>query len=245
VLTGIHIGSYGMHFQPRYPLDRLLREITQIEGIGQVRLSSIEPMELSLRIIDLAAETDVIAPHFHICLQSGADSVLKRMCRPYVTSRFGEMVKEIREKIPDAGIGTDVIVGFPGETEEEHRETVEFIREMPFTYLHVFPYSDRPGTFAADMKEKIRPEIVRRRGQELRSLSAQKNLLFQETFLNRPLLALSLSERIGPWRRGLSGNYLQVKLNSQITENRLVKGVVQWIEDDYLVLGDEGLEIIK
>jgi threonylcarbamoyladenosine tRNA methylthiotransferase MtaB len=245
VLTGIHIGSYGMHFHPRYPLDRLLREIADIEGIGQLRLSSIEPMELSRRIIDLAADSDVIAPHFHICVQSGSNSVLKRMRRPYDTSRFGEIVKEIRGKIPRAGIGTDVIVGFPGETEEEHQETIEFIKEMPFTYLHVFPYSDRPGTLASRLGDKVQHEVVRRRGEELRRLSTQKNHSFRQQFLGRSLVVLTLTERRGTMRAGLSGNYLQVKLTPQVPGNRLVEGRVVRVEKEHLVLADEGLHIIK
>ncbi len=245
VLTGIHVGSYGMHFRPRYPLDRLLQEIVKVEGIGQVRLSSIEPMELSRRIIDLGATSPAIAPHFHICLQSGSNSVLRRMRRPYDTAKFGAMVREIHEKIPHAGIGTDLIVGFPGETDEEHRETVEFISMTPFTYLHVFPYSDRPGTLASRMGDKIAPEVVRRRGEELRRLSLQKKNAFRKQFLGRPLSVLTLTERRGAFREGLSGNYLPVKLSAEVPANRLVEGNVVAVGKDHLVLGEEGLRIIK
>lgn len=244
VLTGIHIGSYGMHFHPRYPLDRLLQEIVNIEGVGQIRLSSIEPMELSRRIIDIAAASDIIAPHFHICAQSGSDAVLRRMRRPYNTARFGRIIKEIRQKIPDAGIGTDIIVGFPGETEEEHRETVEFIEEMPFTYLHVFPYSDRSGTLASRMDGKVAADIIRRRGAELRALSDRKNDSFRKQFLGRDLSVLTLTQRVGRSREGISGNYLPVKLTRKIPGNMLVEGRVEAVDGDYLVLADEGLKVI-
>lgn len=245
VLTGIHIGSYGMHDHPRYPLDRLLEKIVGVEGIGQVRLSSIEPMELSRRIIDLAARSRAIAPHFHICVQSGSDTVLKRMRRPYSTSRFAEIVTEIREKIPHAGIGTDVIVGFPGETEHEHQETIEFVKTMPFTYLHVFPYSDRPGTLASKMAEKVHPEVVRRRGAELRRLSAEKKDLFRRQFLGTSISALTLTSVAGGLREGLSGNYLQVKLSPAVPGNRLVEGRVTHVRADHLLLAAEGLQVIK
>jgi threonylcarbamoyladenosine tRNA methylthiotransferase MtaB len=245
VLTGIHIGSYGMHLRPRFPLDQLLREIVSLDGLGQVRLSSIEPMELSRRIIDLAASTDRVAPHFHICVQSGSDAVLKRMRRPYTATRFGEIVREIREKIPHAGIGTDVIVGFPGETEEEHQETVEFIKEMPFTYLHVFPYSDRSGTLASGMDQKVLPEVVRGRGAELRALSTTKKDSFRHQFLAGRLSVLTLTEKVDSYREGLSGNYLRVKLSQSVPGNRLVEGLVERVEGDFLVLADAGLRIVK
>jgi threonylcarbamoyladenosine tRNA methylthiotransferase MtaB len=245
VLTGIHIGSYGMYARPHYPLDRLLQKIVDLEGIGQVRLSSIEPMELSRRIIDLAASSRIIAPHFHICVQSGSDSVLKRMRRPYSTSRFAEIVTEIREKIPDAGIGTDVIVGFPGETEAEHQETVEFVKRMPFTYLHVFPYSDRSGTMASKMTDKVRPEVMNQRSAELRRLSAAKKDSFRRRFLGDSISVLTLTAMVGELREGLSGNYLQVKLNPAIPGNRLIEGTVVHVGEDHLLLANEGLRVIK
>ena len=113
VLTGIHIGTYGMHLKPRYPLDRLLAAVAETPGLVRVRLSSIEPMELSRRVIELAAGNDRICPHFHICLQSGSNRILRKMWRPYDTSRFGEIVQEIRARLPQASIGTDLVVGFP------------------------------------------------------------------------------------------------------------------------------------
>jgi len=245
VLTGIHIGSYGMHFRPRYPLDRLLGEILDIEGIGQVRLSSIEPMQLSRRIIDLASESDIIAPHFHICVQSGSDTVLKRMRRPYSAQKFGEIVREIREKIPQAGIGTDIIVGFPGESDKEYEETVAFVEEMPFTYLHVFPYSDRPGTTASTRSDKVSQAVIYRRAKRLRELSIRKKNQFRRLFMGSWLSAITLTEMTNGQREGLSGNYLPVKLTPEVPGNRLVKGRVARLEKNYLVLADEGLEIVQ
>jgi threonylcarbamoyladenosine tRNA methylthiotransferase MtaB len=166
------------------------------------------------------------------------------MRRPYNTSRFGQIVRQIREKIPHAGIGTDVIVGFPGETEEEHQETLEFIRDMPFTYLHVFPYSDRSGTLAEGMEEKVRPEIARRRGAELRQLSSLKKETFRRQFLGKRLCVLTLTETIETCREGLSGNYLQVKLDQKVPGNRLVEGRVDRLDGNYLILADQGLRVV-
>jgi threonylcarbamoyladenosine tRNA methylthiotransferase MtaB len=166
------------------------------------------------------------------------------MRRPYSTSRFGDIVSEIRRKIPHAGIGTDLIVGFPGETEKEHQETVAFIRKMPFTYLHVFPYSDRPGTLSSQMKDKVQPEVLRQRGAELRQLSESKKDAFRSRFVGKRLLVLTLTETVDSSREGLSGNYLQVKMNPEIPGNRLVEGRVDGLEGDFLVLADEGLRVL-
>ena len=241
VLTGIHMGSYGVHLKPRYSLDRLLKEIAAVPGLERVRLSSIEPMQLSRRIIALAADCEKIAPHFHICLQSGSDRILKKMFRPYKTSRFAHIVEEIRRRIPDAAIGTDVIAGFPGEMEEDHRQTVEFISRMPFTYLHVFPYSDRSGTAASEMAEKVDSRTIKRRSEELRQISEEKNRDFRRRFLGRSLSVLTLSENKDGMRTALSGNYLKAKLDSSIPANRLVQAkVVAEDSEGYQILGGAG-----
>ncbi|HLV00792.1 MAG TPA: tRNA (N(6)-L-threonylcarbamoyladenosine(37)-C(2))-methylthiotransferase MtaB [Acidobacteriota bacterium] len=236
VLTGIHIGTYGMHFQPRVPLDRLLARLIKIPGLGQLRLSSIEPMELSRRVIRLAAESERIAPHFHICLQSGSDSVLRRMLRPYDTARFASIVEEIRETIPDAGIGTDVIVGFPGETDREFQETVEFVRRMPFTYLHVFPYSDRAGTAASRMRDKLNPSVIKQRSQILRELSEAKNREFRTSFVGRSLRLLTLTEEQNGYREAVTGNYLKARIDTSIPGNKILTGKVLTEEQGYLKL---------
>ncbi|MGH9340657.1 MAG: tRNA (N(6)-L-threonylcarbamoyladenosine(37)-C(2))-methylthiotransferase MtaB [Acidobacteriota bacterium] len=236
VLTGIHIGTYGLYLQPRHSLDRLMAEIIQIEGLERVRLSSIEPMELSRRIIDLACQSEKIAPHFHICLQSGSDRVLKMMLRPYATARFADIVQQIRQRIPHAGIGTDVIVGFPGETDQDHQETVEFTRRMPFTYLHVFPYSDRSGTSAAKMKGKVAARTIKDRSRELRRISEEKNRAFRRQFLGKPLSVLTLSEEKDGHRTAISGNYLRAKLPVQFPPNQIVERIVRAEEGDHLLL---------
>lgn len=236
VLTGIHIGTYGMHARPRFPLDRLLSEIVSVPGLEQIRLSSIEPMQLSHRIIDLAASCDRIAQHFHICLQSGSDRILGKMRRPYNTCRFAGIVRRIRERMPHAGIGTDVIVGFPGESEDDHRQTVEFIQRMPFTYLHVFPYSDRSGTPASRMGEKVEPRLIRRRSEELRRISEQKNRAFAQGFIGRRVPALTLTEEKDSLREAITGNYLKARVDLSVPPNRIVTGTAAAYRDGYLLL---------
>ncbi len=237
VLTGIHMGSYGMHLKPRFSLDRLLNEIVAVEGLERVRLSSLEPMQLSRRIIALAASCGKVAPHFHICLQSGSDRILKKMLRPYTTSRFASLVEEIHQRIPDAAIGTDVIVGFPGESEEDHCQTVDFIGRMPFTYLHVFPYSDRTGTAAFRIADKVESRAIKCRSEELRKLSEEKNRNFRHRFLGQPLSVLTLSEKKDGMRTALSGNYLKAKLDPEVPSNRIVEArVVAEDRDGYQLL---------
>ncbi len=236
VLTGIHIGTYGMHLSPRYPLDGLLSEIVRIPALGRLRISSIEPMELSRRIIDLAADYDKIAPHFHICLQSGSDRILKRMLRPYNTARFASIVEHIRQRIPDAAIGSDVIVGFPGESEADHCASLDFVRRMPFTYLHVFPYSDRSGTRAFSIREKVSPAARKERSRQFRRLSEQKNRRFRRSFLNKRLSVLTLTDSQDGFRSGVSANYLPVKLDGSVKGNRIVEGKAVREEGEALYL---------
>ena len=226
VLTGIHIGTYGMHIRPKCPLDVLLARILEDPAVPQLRISSLEPMQLSRRVVALASRDARIAPHFHICLQSGSNRVLRRMRRPYNTAGFAEIVERVRDLIPDAGIGTDLIVGFPGETEDDHRQTVDFVRHMPFTYLHVFPYSIRPGTEAAAMPDHVAPEAVRERSAELRELSALKNREFRRRFVGTRLRVLALSDIENGRRVALAGNYLRTLVDRGIPPNTWVEGRV-------------------
>ena len=236
VLTGIHLGTYGRYLKPCFSLDRLLARLTAIPGLARVRLSSIEPMELSDRVLQLAAESDKLAPHFHLCLQSGSESILKRMQRPYSISRFGSMVSQIHSSLPDAAIGTDVIVGFPGETDEDHKQTRAFVERMPFTYLHVFPYSDRPGTKATLLGQKVDPQVKQQRGRELRQISEEKNRAFRRRFLGRRLSVLTLTEDQGGMRDALSANYLRAQVPASVPPNQIIDGLVTQEQGNTLVL---------
>jgi len=238
VLTGIHIGTYGMHLSPRYPLDRLLEEMLGLPGIGRIRLSSIEPMELSRRIIELAAASDRIAPHFHICLQSGSDRILRQMRRPYTVARFAGILDEIRSRIPHAGIGTDLIVGFPGETDADHRATMEFLEGAPVTYLHVFPYSDRPGTSASSLPDKVPPPVIAERAGEFRQLGRRKEEQFRKTLIGTRQRVITLDRVDDRGREGLTGNYLKAVVPGSLPGNglfdgpirRIVRGIVEFGE---------------
>ncbi len=236
VLTGIHIGRYGVHLKPRYPLARLVESIVSVPGLQRLRISSIEPMELSTDVIRLAARNPGIAPHFHICLQSGSDRLLRRMRRPYTTAAFARIVEEIRRLMPDAGIGTDLIVGFPGETEEDHRQTVEFVHRMPFTYLHVFPYSDRQGTAASTMGDRVDGATAKLRAAELRQLSKAKNQAFRQSFMGRELSVLTLSQLERGRRVAISGNYLKALLDPAAPPNEFMHLRATGEEGEYLLL---------
>ncbi len=237
VLTGIHLGTYGIHLRPRFPLYRLLEQMLAIRGVGRIRISSIEPMELSRQVIRLAASSQGrIAPHFHICLQSGCDATLKRMLRPYTTARFADIVAEIRSSMPEAAIGSDVIVGFPGESRSEHRESLDFVNNMPFTYLHVFPYSDRSGTRASQMSEKVLPREIKRRSLEMRRISDRKNREFRRGFIGAELSAITLDEVKDSQRSVLTGNYLKAQVSPRVPPNRILDFRVAGEKDGMLML---------
>ena len=155
VLTGVHLGTWGRDLAPRDTLAGLLARVVALPGLGRLRLSSIEPTEFTPELLELLASSPAICPHLHIPLQSGAASVLRAMGRPYGPAQFAALVGRLAATLPDPAIGADVIAGFPGESEEEFEETAVLIRSLPLTYLHVFPYSPRPGTPAAAMAGQV------------------------------------------------------------------------------------------
>ena len=214
VLTGINLGSWGRDTgEARLP--DLLDDLVRAGGVPRYRLSSIEPLEVDRELLDAVGNAGGrVAHHFHLPLQSGSDSVLTRMNRPYLSLEYGLVLNELRRRFPDAAIGADVIVGFPGETEDEFMETYELVERLPLTYLHVFGYSDRPGTAASKMRSKVHPETIQARSAKLRDLGACKLKAFQERFLGRELRALVLRERAGEGRfAGLTGNYIEVEVS--------------------------------
>ncbi|MCF0116781.1 MAG: tRNA (N(6)-L-threonylcarbamoyladenosine(37)-C(2))-methylthiotransferase MtaB [Bacilli bacterium] len=186
VLTGIHTGGYGLDFENNYHLYDLLKDIISVEPkVTRLRISSIEQGEINENIINLLSENNIIANHLHIPLQSGCDSTLKRMNRKYDTKMFYDKLCMIRQKRPDIAITTDVIVGFPGETEEEFNSTYEFIKKCNFSELHVFPYSARQGTLAAKMENQIDPSIKKERVRKLIELSSQLQNKYQASFIGK------------------------------------------------------------
>ncbi len=209
VFTGVNIGDFGKSTGDSF-ID-LLKKIVDIEGIERYRISSIEPNLLTDEIIRFAAENEKIMPHFHIPLQNGNNRILGAMRRRYRREVFAERVAKIKEMIPFAGIGADVIVGFPGETDEEFADTFSFIESLPVSYLHVFPFSERPGTVAAGLDEKVPYREKEKRCKKLISLSDSKHKEFMEQNIGRNGKVLFEGKEIDGFITGFTGNYLRVE----------------------------------
>jgi len=218
VLSGINLGRWGREPGQALRLAGLVHRILDETTIERIRLSSVEPMDFSDDLLGLMADSPRIARHVHAPLQSGSDTVLRRMHRKYRPRHYADRVTKARTLMPDAAIGADVMVGFPGETDAEFAETFRFIDELPFTYLHVFTYSARPGTPAADAPEQVPMPVRKQRNRELRELADRKNLAFRQRFVGRPLSVVTL----GQGNMALSSNYLKVELLRPATDNLLV-----------------------
>ncbi|HZV13491.1 MAG TPA: tRNA (N(6)-L-threonylcarbamoyladenosine(37)-C(2))-methylthiotransferase MtaB, partial [Candidatus Kapabacteria bacterium] len=181
ILTGVNVGDYGK--KDGTNLLALLQALENVEGIERIRISSIEPNLFTYELLDWMAQSNVVCPHFHIPLQSGCDEILHAMRRRYDTTLYADLIARIVEKIPDAGIGVDVIVGFPGETEEHFMQTYSFLRDLPVSYLHVFTYSERENTPAISMAMPVLPAERKRRNGMLRILSEKKRYAFSKRFI--------------------------------------------------------------
>jgi threonylcarbamoyladenosine tRNA methylthiotransferase MtaB len=210
VLTGVHLGTYGRKMERSVSLLSLLRQILELPGLGRLRLSSIEPMRFSREIVELAEGNPVFAPHFHIPLQSGSDAILRRMRRPYSAGRFMDLLELIRTKLPHAGLGTDILVGFPGETDTDFEATCRVLRDSPLTYAHIFPFSAREGTAAYSMPHQVDPKTTRERARIARDISQEKNAAFRGSFLKTVLRGITLAkeEQMGE-SVVLTENYIQ------------------------------------
>ena len=234
VLTGVHLGAFGRGPRGTGRLIDLLRRVAEMPGLGRIRLSSIEPMHFDKAIVRLAATNPVFARHFHIPLQSGSNRILRRMRRPYTAARFRDLLRFIHSELPDAGLGTDILVGFPGETEEDFAETCALVEESPLTYLHVFPFSPRQGTEAFAMPDPVPPQAIKRRLAKALEISRRKNLLFRRRFLGQVLPAITLSreEDLGA-SVVLTGNYIHARVPSlSVPPNRLVEVRIEDVRPD-------------
>jgi threonylcarbamoyladenosine tRNA methylthiotransferase MtaB len=221
VLTGVHLGAYGRKREGHPGLAELLERIVRIPDLGRVRLSSIEPMDFDPGILRLAASGPVVAHHFHIPLQSGCDRILRLMHRPYGAARYRELVGEIVRLLPDAAVGTDVLVGFPGETEEDFAAGCALLEELPLAYLHVFPFSPREGTEAFALPGRVAPRALGRRLERVLAIGRAKSVAFRRRFVGRPLPAITLAAGPGG-TRVLTGNYLSARIPDALPPNRLV-----------------------
>ncbi|MGH1519914.1 tRNA (N(6)-L-threonylcarbamoyladenosine(37)-C(2))-methylthiotransferase MtaB [Chryseobacterium sp. JK1] len=215
VLTGVNIGDYGKgefgNKRHEHTFLDLISELDKVEGIERIRISSIEPNLLKDESIELVSKSRSFVPHFHIPLQSGCDDLLKKMKRRYLTKLYNDRVNKIRKVMPDAAIGVDVIVGFPGETEEKFMETYNFLNELPITYLHVFTYSERENTEAVGMEGIVPVAERKKRNKMLRILSEKKKMAFYQTQLGKTLPVLWEHENKDGKMFGFTENYVRVQ----------------------------------
>ena len=220
VLSGINLGAYGRDLSPRAGLSEIVHRILAETLLEQLRLSSIEPEDVTEELISLVASSDRLAPHFHVPLQSGSDPVLRAMHRWYRADHYAERVKRIRQTLPFAAIGADVIVGFPGETHEDFQKTTELIERLPFTYLHVFSFSARPGTQGANLAAPVPATIIRERARTLRALAQRKSSEFRASQAGRTLRALTLAGGEDTWTPAITANYMKVRIPGCLPANQ-------------------------
>jgi threonylcarbamoyladenosine tRNA methylthiotransferase MtaB len=235
VISGINLGRWGRDFSQPLRFEMLISAILQRTALEKLRISSVEPMDWSDELIALVAGSPRIAKHAHVPLQSGSDRVLRGMHRKYRPWHYREKIEKIRLAMPSAAIGADVMVAFPGESEADFEETRRLIDELPFTYLHVFTYSARPGTPAAKMDSQVPVHVARERNRVLRELVAVKKLAFMRSFLGKKLEAITLNVSNGEYTEALTDNYLKLKLTGRHEANRWVPTMVQSVEDGALV----------
>lgn len=236
VLTGVNLGDFGVnHDESFYDL---VRELDTLEDIKRYRISSIEPNLLSNDIIDFVAQSDKFVPHFHIPLQSGNDEILQRMRRKYVSDLYHSRIEKIKSVMPDCCIGVDVIVGFPGETEAHFFDTYNFLNELPISYLHVFPYSERANTTAKKMQDTVPLKLRNDRTTQLRSLSEKKKRAFYESQIGKTRPVLFESEVRDGNMQGYTDNYVRVVSEyDPLLIDTLVPFQLQQIGADFLIHG--------
>ena len=248
VISGINLGRWGRDLNPAMSGERpttndqrratsdqrlvsLIRRILSETSLEKLRISSVEPMDWSDDLIALVACEPGIAKHAHVPMQSGSDAVLRRMHRKYRPWHYREKIEKIHAAMPQAAIGADVMVGFPGETDTEFEATRRMVEDLPFTYLHVFTYSARPGTPAATMKNQVPVHIARERNRILRELAAEKKLAFMRSFIGKTVEAITLNvvgnDEDGEFTEGLTDNYLKLRLRGRHEPNRWQSVIVQ------------------
>jgi threonylcarbamoyladenosine tRNA methylthiotransferase MtaB len=250
VISGINLGRWGRDLQDTVretapsshshkravhsQLEILIRAILGRTAIEKLRISSVEPMDWSDELIALMANSQRVAKHAHVPMQSGSDTVLRRMHRKYRPWHYREKILKIRAAMPTAAIGADVMVGFPGETESEFEETRRMIEELPLTYLHVFTYSARPGTPASEHEGQIAPAVAHQRNRILREIASQKKRAFMRSLSGTLIPAITLQSSSAEFTEGLTDNYLKVRIPGRHEANRWLTFKVGFAEDDIL-----------
>ena len=213
-LTGVDIGHYGWDLSPRTSLAALVSRAARVKGLRWLRLSSVLPAYFTPELVEVVASIPAVVPHQHLPLQSGSDRVLRLMRRPYNVRMYRALAEKLAAAIPDLGLGADVIVGHPGESDTDFEATMALVRELPLTYLHVFAYSDRKGTEAARMDGRAAAQVVRERSRRLRALGSEKSVAFRQRLVGRTVDALVLEDTSGGVRAGLTANYVEVGFES-------------------------------
>ena len=234
VLSGINLGRWGRELTPRTNFAAMLRAILDRTAIEKIRISSVEPMDWTNEVIELVASSPRICKHAHVPMQSGSDKILRKMHRKYRPWHYADRIERIRRAMPDAAIGADVMVGFPGETEDDFEQTRALIERLPFTYLHVFTYSSRPGTPSAAMPDQVPVQVARDRNRVLRELAAQKKRTFMESFVGREVEAITLTHFDGEYTEALTDNYLKLRLRGPHAPNQSIRRTVEDVGADVL-----------
>ena len=234
VISGINLGRWGRDFAPQEGFGDLVRAILDETPLERLRLSSVEPMDWSDELIAMVAESPRIAKHVHAPLQSGSDRILRAMHRKYRPWNYAERICKVREQMPLAAIGADVMVGFPGETDALFEESRAFICSLPFTYLHVFTFSARPGTPAAKLPGQIPVHVARERNRILRELAEGKNLAFRQALVGQTIDAITLTDCESGTTEAITDNYLKLRLAPKQEPN-------QWLRAHVEGLSPEGL----
>ena len=236
VLTGIHVASYGKDVRDeQMNLLRVIKEVDKIEGIKRIRLSSVEPILFTDEFVSEVSKMDKVCPHYHLSLQSGCDETLKRMNRRYTTAEYKEIVDRLRENIPNVAITTDVIVGFPGETNDEFNKTYEFLRDIELSQMHVFKYSPRKGTPAATMENQVDPQMKQFRSDKLLNLSKENFNKFANRFIGEELEVLFETNIVDNKYEGLTPNYIRVVVDSEKDiEGQILKVKITDVKNEYV-----------
>lgn len=242
VITGIHIASYGKDFEmskdsklTNYRLIDLLEEINEIQGIQRIRLGSIEPLLITVEFVERLKKLEKICHHFHLSLQSGCDETLKRMNRRYTTEQFKEIVRLLRNAYSDVNLTTDIIVGFPGETDEEFNKTYQFLKEIKFYKMHIFKYSPRKGTKAAVMPNQINGDIKEERSKKLIELSDRNEIEYNKSYIGKNVEVLFEEEKDGMYK-GHTQNYIMVYCQSKENlDNKIIDVVCEKAEKEHII----------
>ena len=235
VLTGIHIASYGKDFEEEYKLIDLIEDLNKIEGIERIRLGSLEPTIVTEEFTKRLSKLEKVCNHFHLSLQSGCNETLKRMNRKYSTEEFKKVVEILRKYFKDVNLTTDVIVGFPGETDEEFDNTYKFLKDIAFYKMHVFKYSKRDGTIAAKMPNQIDGLVAEERSKKLIELSEKNMIKYNNKYIGKELEVL-FEEKQGEFWIGHTKNYMVVKMKSENDlENKLLKVKINSVNNEALI----------